>query len=161
MENKNNSGEGKKRTGEVTIEVPAKHEGMTQASSGEEKVDLSVKGVLEATNEIEGGKKEIDDCYVEVITTLSSLFTPNYDESVEDEDVEIVLVQDKLKCHNSDKLLDDTEKLCDLPFLHVAITLNQTGCHISPSYSWLSTQSYHPGAVFDEAMDTHGEDFGL
>eukprot|EP00092_Neocalanus_flemingeri_P003676 GFUD01003950.1.p1 GENE.GFUD01003950.1~~GFUD01003950.1.p1 ORF type:complete len:234 (+),score=85.30 GFUD01003950.1:28-702(+) len=145
--------ERKDGTAEVTIEVPAKHEGMTQESSGEQKIDLSEKEQSEETNVIEK-KKELDDCYVEVMTTLTSLFTPNFDEAVPDEDTEKVMFEDKLKCQNSDTVLDDTEKLCDIPVLHVPKTLNTPGCHTSPSYSWLSTQSYHPGSVFDEAMDT-------
>ena len=143
--------ERKDGTGEVTIEVPAKHEGMNQNRSGKGGVDEPEKEVEEVDdnlNEIES-RNNIDDCYIEVLTTLTTLFTPNYEENITNEDSEKVMFEDQLKCQNSDKILDVTEKLCDIPVLHVQKVVNQPLHHSPPSYSWLSTQS-----MFDDAKDT-------
>ena len=127
-------------SGEVMIELPAKHEGMIHNSSGDVEFEKSEKEIIgEQTKGIEI-KNKLDDCYIEVMTTLTTLFTPNYDETVRKEDIEKVMFENNLKCQNSNKLLDDTEKLCDITVLHVPKVVSKPSA-ATPSYSWLSTQS--------------------
>ena len=129
--------------GEVTIELPAKHEGMFKETAENSDVD-------ESDIDVKGGKNEIevDNSYIEVMTTLTTLFTPNFEVDVGNEDVENVKFTDKLKCQKTDHLVDETTKHYDIPVQHLPEAVSYP-CHPT----WLSTQSYQPGSVLDQDMD--------
>ena len=61
-------------SGEVTIELPAKHEGMIQDDFKEAPADKSKIDREEKVIQIEN-ENGLDSSYVEVMTTLTTLFT--------------------------------------------------------------------------------------
>merc|ERR1712183_749364 len=134
-------------TGEVTIEVPAKHDGMVKGKTTSEHEDEFKNETLEKQSKTESDDVT-DDSYVEVLTTLTELFTAG-NETVKNEDVEKVIFEDHLKCHNVDKMLDDTEKLCDIQVHHLPKDPPNPPCYISYTYSQLPAQSYQPVAEFN------------
>ena len=68
-------------SGEVTIELPAKHEGMIQDNVEE----------MDEEAERTETDNELDHSYVEVLTTLTSLFIPDHTNNVENKDMENVI----------------------------------------------------------------------
>ena len=83
---------------------------------------------------------------------MTTLFTPEYTNSVENKDVEKVMFEDKVKCENSNQPIADTEKMCDIPVHHVGKDMAKSRHPTIPSYKGLSSQSYQPRSVFDEDM---------
>ena len=115
-------------SGEVTIELPAKHEGMIN-SNDEEMIEQDIKD--DTKEEDLGNDNEVDESYIEVMTTLTTLFTPKYDLS------SVVTVENKPKVETDDdneKVDAGGEQVCVIPVQH-------TFHHQNPSYTWLSTQS--------------------
>jgi hypothetical protein len=98
-------------SGEVTIELPAKHEGMIQDNVEE----------MDEEAERTETDNELDHSYVEVLTTLTSLFIPDHTNNV--------IFEDKLKCENSEQFIDNTDQMCDIPVHHVA-----SHTQVLPSY---------------------------
>ena len=136
-------------SGEVMIELPAKHEGMIQDSAEGTDADRSE---MDKETKRTGTKNDLDHSYVEVLTTLTTLFTPEYTNSVGNKDVEKFMFEDKVKCENSNQPIADTEKMCDIPVHHVGKDMAKSRHPTIPSYKGLFSQYYQPRSVFDEDM---------
>merc|ERR1712179_177677 len=117
-------------SGEVTIELPAKHEGMIN-SSGKEKIEQGNDENKKDDDLV--NDDEVNASYIEVMTTLTTLFTPKYDLTSADTD------ENKLKfeTENTQKVGPEEEKMSVIPVKHAVH-------HHNPSYTWLSTQSCPP-----------------
>ena len=126
-------------SGEVTIELPAKHDGMIQSSDKDTTINISKK-------EEESNKhNDLDAAYIEVMTTLTTLFTPHYELSTENTVVEKAAIEEQMKCEPTEKIAT-AEAVCDIP-VHNA------------SYTWLHTQSCPPHMDISTALREEIRDF--